>query len=212
MYHPLYIQYYPLYIQYYPYIFSITPCIFSTTPCIFSITPCIFSITPIYSVLPPVYSVLPPVYSVLPPVYSVLLPVYLVLPLYIYCSFSVAQKPNLSLGRLVIEVSRSHKHAHMHTPGRNSLNERSARRRGRYLHNTQQTQKTNIHALSGIRTRNVSDRAGADYALDRGICIFSITPLYSVLPHLYSLLPLCIQYYPCMFIITHVHSVLPLYV
>ena len=34
----------------------------------------------------------------------------------------------------------------------------SARRRGRYLHNTQQTQETNIFALSRIRIRDPSNR------------------------------------------------------
>ena len=35
------------------------------------------------------------------------------------------------------------------------------RRRGRYVHNIQQTQETSIHALSMIRTRNSSTRAAA---------------------------------------------------
>jgi hypothetical protein len=56
------------------------------------------------------------------------------------------------LGRLIVEVSRSQLDTHTH--GRTPLNEWSARRRGRYLHNTQQTQETNIHAFSGIRTRD----------------------------------------------------------
>ena len=38
----------------------------------------------------------------------------------------------------------------------------SARRRGRYLHNTQQTQQTNIHPVCGIRTRELSNPAAAD--------------------------------------------------
>ena len=38
-----------------------------------------------------------------------------------------------------------HTHTHTHTPGRNSLNQLSARRTGRYLLNTQQTQEKNIH-------------------------------------------------------------------
>ena len=37
-----------------------------------------------------------------------------------------------------------------HTAGRTPLDERSARRRGRYWHNTQQSQDTNVHPLSGI--------------------------------------------------------------
>jgi hypothetical protein len=46
------------------------------------------------------------------------------------------------------------------THGRTPLDEWSARRRGLYLHRT--TQQTNIHTLSGIRTRNSSNQATAD--------------------------------------------------
>jgi hypothetical protein len=52
-----------------------------------------------------------------------------------------------------------------HTPGRTPLNEWSQRRRGRYLHNTQQTQEKNIIVLSGIWTRNPSDQAAVDLRL-----------------------------------------------
>jgi len=45
------------------------------------------------------------------------------------------------------------------------MNERLARRRGRYLYNTHQTQTTNIHALSGIRTCNPSNRVATDLRL-----------------------------------------------
>ena len=45
---------------------------------------------------------------------------------------------------------------------RETERERTASRRGRYLHNTQQTQETNILAPDGIRTRNPSNRAAAD--------------------------------------------------
>jgi len=43
------------------------------------------------------------------------------------------------------------------TNQRTSLNKWSARRIDLYLHNSQQTQETNIHALSGIRTRHPSN-------------------------------------------------------
>ena len=43
------------------------------------------------------------------------------------------------------------------------MNEWSARRRGRYLHNTQEK---NIHALSGVITRDPSSQAEQTYALD----------------------------------------------
>jgi hypothetical protein len=42
-----------------------------------------------------------------------------------------------------------------------SSEQRSARRRGRYLHNTRQTQETNIHALSGMWTRDPSTQAAS---------------------------------------------------
>jgi len=45
------------------------------------------------------------------------------------------------------------------------MNDRSARCRGRYLHNTQQIQGANTHALSGIRTPDVNNQAAADLRL-----------------------------------------------
>ena len=79
--------------------------------------------------------------------------------------FSVAPQPNSRLDRLIVEVSRPHTIRHTRTPGRTPLNEWSARRRGRYLHNTQQTHETNIHAPSGIQTRDPSKRTAADLRL-----------------------------------------------
>ena len=52
----------------------------------------------------------------------------------------------------------THKHTHTHTRGMSPLNELSARRRGRYLHNTQQT---NTITLGGIRTRGPSTQVAA---------------------------------------------------
>jgi len=46
-------------------------------------------------------------------------------------------------------MSRFLEHRQTHTPGRTPLNESSARRSARYLHD-KQTQETNIHALSRI--------------------------------------------------------------
>jgi len=66
------------------------------------------------------------------------------------------------------EVSRLHTHTHTYRErerergSRTPLNEWSARRRGRYLHNTHNSQETNIHFLSGIRTRDPSSKAAAD--------------------------------------------------
>jgi hypothetical protein len=48
---------------------------------------------------------------------------------------------------------------HTHTVRRTPLNERSACRRGRYLHSTQHSQVPNIHVLSWIRTHDPSNRA-----------------------------------------------------
>ena len=92
----------------------------------------------------------------------------------------MAQQLNWSQERLIVEVSRphaisqTHTHTHTHTAGSIPLNEGSARRRGRYLHSTQQAQDTNIHALSGIRTRDPSKQASAFVRLDRAaaeICL-----------------------------------------
>jgi hypothetical protein len=75
--------------------------------------------------------------------------------------FSVAQQPKSTFGRLSVEVSRSH------TPGRTPLNRRSALHRGHYPHNTQQTQKINTHAFSGVRIRNPSNRVAVELPLRR---------------------------------------------
>jgi hypothetical protein len=80
---------------------------------------------------------------------------------------SVAQQSNSSLSRLVFEVSRSHTHTHTHTHIRIPLNEWSACRRRHCLYGTQQTQATNIHALSRIRTRNPPIDRPQTYALER---------------------------------------------
>jgi hypothetical protein len=53
---------------------------------------------------------------------------------------------------------RDHTQWH-NTVGRTPLDEWSARRRDLYLTSTQHSQRTNIHALGGIRTRNLSRRA-----------------------------------------------------
>jgi hypothetical protein len=80
---------------------------------------------------------------------------------------SLAQQSSWGLGRWIVEISIDHTklHTHTHTSGRTLLNEKSARRRGLYLRSTQQTQKTNIHALSEIRTRDPNHQAAADLRL-----------------------------------------------
>jgi hypothetical protein len=78
-------------------------------------------------------------------------------------AFSVAQQPICCLGRLVIEVYRSH--SYTRTPGRTHLNECPALRRGHCLYHTEQTQQSNIHVLSGIRTHVSGNRAAEDLRL-----------------------------------------------
>jgi len=60
----------------------------------------------------------------------------------------VVPQPTPSLGR----------HTHTQNTGRSPLNEGSAHSSSHYLHNTQQTQETNINVLSGIRTRDASNQ------------------------------------------------------
>jgi hypothetical protein len=52
------------------------------------------------------------------------------------------------------------------TLGRTPLDEGSTRHRDFHLYNTQHSQQTNIHAVSGIRTRSPRKRAATGYALD----------------------------------------------
>jgi hypothetical protein len=54
---------------------------------------------------------------------------------------------------------------HRHTQRRIPLDEWSARRTGRYIHNTQQTHDTDIHAPGGTGTRNPTKRTTADLRL-----------------------------------------------
>jgi len=61
--------------------------------------------------------------------------------------------------------THTHPHTHTHTASWTPLNKWPACRRGRYLHNTQQTRETNIQALSGILTHNPSKREAADRRL-----------------------------------------------
>jgi hypothetical protein len=62
------------------------------------------------------------------------------------------QQPSLALARLIVKVSRSHRIKHTHGIGI-------------YLYKSQLTQETNIHALSGIRTRDPSNHAASDLCL-----------------------------------------------
>jgi len=83
----------------------------------------------------------------------------------------VALQLNSCLGRLVLWLLD---YTQLFTrPSRTPLKVWSAPRRGPYLHNVQQTQETNIHALSGIRTRNLNIQAPVDLLLrphDQRVC------------------------------------------
>ena len=59
--------------------------------------------------------------------------------------------------QLRFEVYGSHEIGN--TDGRSPLTAQSARRRGWYLHKTQQTQETNIHAYCEIQTRDLRNHA-----------------------------------------------------
>jgi hypothetical protein len=94
--------------------------------------------------------------------------------------YFVAQKPLTWVQAASLLTFLDHTILGTHTLGRTPLNEWSARRRGRYLPNTQQTQKKNIHALSEIRTRDPKIQVAADQRLrphshrDRLTCPFCI--------------------------------------
>ena len=88
--------------------------------------------------------------------------------------FSAAQQLNSGIGRLIIEVSRSNTG---HTLQGSSGRVISSSQRP-LPDNTQHSQQRDIHALSGIRTRDTSNRA----ALDRtttGISFALLTKYYS---------------------------------
>jgi hypothetical protein len=78
----------------------------------------------------------------------------------LFLSFPVAQQPNSNLGRLILEVSRSH--TIRHTAVRTPLDEGSARRRDLYVTTPNTHKRENIHAPGGIRTHNPSKRGAAD--------------------------------------------------
>jgi hypothetical protein len=96
------------------------------------------------------------------------------------CVFIVPQRCISGQGRLIVEVSRSNTTKHI--SDRTLLNELSDCRRSCYLHNIQQTQETNIHALRGIRSRNPSNRAAADLCIrshdNRDRYIYNIYYIY----------------------------------
>jgi len=79
--------------------------------------------------------------------------------------FSVEQQPSSSLCAPVLRFldhtqldTNTHTHTHTHTHPHTYTYPLGLLR---YLHNTQQTQETNIQALNGIRTRDPSNRTAA---------------------------------------------------
>ena len=74
--------------------------------------------------------------------------------------FSVAQPPRWDLDRLIVEVSRSHIIGRTHP-----LRLLWTSKQPFSLHYTEQTQETNIHVLSGIRTRDPSYQAAVDLCI-----------------------------------------------
>ena len=67
----------------------------------------------------------------------------------------MAQRPSSGLDRLTVKVSRSH--TTRHTNGRTPLNTWSACPRGRYLHNTPQTQRRTSIPSAGFEQRAASN-------------------------------------------------------
>jgi len=65
----------------------------------------------------------------------------------------------LSLVVLQPKSGLGHRHTHTHKTGISPLKAGSVNSSSHYLHNTQQTHETNIHVLSGIRTRDASNQA-----------------------------------------------------
>jgi hypothetical protein len=101
--------------------------------------------------------------------------------------FFVVQQPKSAFGHLSVEVSRSH------TPGRTPLNRRSALHRGHYPHNTQQKQKTNTYAFSGVRILNPSNRRAVELPLRWS---YTSTPPYAFMMRRATTLS-CLVMIPC---------------
>ena len=86
----------------------------------------------------------------------------------------MAHELNKGVGSVVIEVSISHtirctrQQAYIHKHGKTPLNEWSARRRNRYLQNTQQTLETNMHSLE-FETPFSEVGRPHNYALERKV-------------------------------------------
>jgi hypothetical protein len=76
--------------------------------------------------------------------------------------FSVGQQPSSDLSLLIVWVSISPAIRHTQQVWLRWTSGPSVRRRGRYLHNTQQTWQMTVHVFSGLRARDPSSKAAAD--------------------------------------------------
>jgi hypothetical protein len=91
----------------------------------------------------------------------------------------IGQRPSRCRGfYLSLSLSLSLTHTHI-TIGRTLLYKLSARRRGRYLNNTQQTQEKNIHTHSSEFEPTVpAIKRPQTYALDRNANGMALLPHY----------------------------------
>ena len=75
-----------------------------------------------------------------------------------YFMFYLAQQSKSELGRLIVEVTRSHTHTHTHTH-----------------FDTQRTREMSVHALSGIRTGDPSNQGAADRTATKSVLFYLLT-------------------------------------
>jgi hypothetical protein len=76
--------------------------------------------------------------------------------------FSVAQRPNSGLGRLTDEVSSAHTDRHAQPVGLLCTTDQLVAEVLPTQHTKKKTKETNVHAVSGIQTRDLSNRAASD--------------------------------------------------
>jgi hypothetical protein len=77
----------------------------------------------------------------------------------------LAQQPNSGPGHLAVDVSRLHTIRNARTHAWQDSCERSARRRNRYLYNTQQTENTNINDQEAFAPAIPVNKRPQTYAL-----------------------------------------------
>ena len=128
-------------------------------------------------------------------------------------SISVEEQASSDLDRLNLGVSISR--IHIQAPGRTPVTEGSAPRKSRYLHNTQQTKETKIHALVGIRTRDLSSLTATDLCLrPHGYRVSCVCVCVYIYTHTHTHTHTYIQHpcmYVCMYIYTYIHTYIHTY-